>query len=290
MRNLKILIFGAYSNFGKILSKYLRKKNYRIYKIGRAKNSQVKINGLNSIPHILKEKSPDLIINLIGETNVDFCEKYKERAYEANVRTLEKIYKSKKIHKLNFKLIHISSDQVYSKSKSRLSSKEKDVNPINYYAKSKIRGEKIALKMKSVILRTNFVGKQSKLRKLSFTDWIYLTSLKKKKINGFKNIYFNPLHTSSLCKVIEKIINYKNIYGIFNAGSKKGISKGMFIYQFLKKFKREDLIKLKNYSPSMSIARRPLNMKMNTTKLENKLKIRLPDVNKEILKSINDYL
>ena len=43
--------------------------------------------------------------------------------------------------------------------------------------------------MKSVILRTNFVGKQSKLRKLSFTDWIYLTSLKK-KINGFKNIYF----------------------------------------------------------------------------------------------------
>ena len=74
--------------------------------------------------------------------------------------------------------------------------------------------------MKSVILRTNFVGKQSKLRKLSFTDWIYLTSLKK-KINGFKNIYFNPLHTSSLCKVIEKIINYKNIYGIFNAGSKK---------------------------------------------------------------------
>ena len=40
----------------------------------------------------------------------------------------------------------------------------------------------------------------------------------------------------------------------------------------------------------MSIARRPLNMKMNTTKLENKLKIRLPDVNKEILKSINDYL
>ncbi len=64
----------------------------------------------------------------------------------------------------------------------------------------------------------------------------------------------------------------------------------MFIYQFLKKFKREDLIKLKNYSPSMSIARRPLNMKMNTTKLENKLKIRLPDINKEILKSINDYL
>ena len=40
----------------------------------------------------------------------------------------------------------------------------------------------------------------------------------------------------------------------------------------------------------MSIAKRPLNMKMDCTKLENKFKIKLPETNKEIYKSIIDYL
>jgi len=287
---LKILILGAYSNFGIILSKYLKKKNYIIYKSGRGNQSQIKINKLDNIPKIIKEKKPDVVINLIGETDVDFCEKYKKKAYDANVKILEKIYKSKKIYNLHFRLIHISSDQVYSKSKSQKLNSEIDVNPINYYAKTKAKGEKIASKMNSVILRTNFIGKQSTSRKLSFTDWIYFAYLKKKKMNGFKNVYFNPLHTSSLCKIIDRIIKYKDVYGIFNAGSKKGISKGAFIYKFLKGFKKSSLVKLIDYSPSMSIAKRPLNMKMDCTKLENKFKIKLPEINKEIDKSIIDYL
>jgi dTDP-4-dehydrorhamnose reductase len=86
---LKILILGAYSNFGIILSKYLKKKNYIIYKSGRGNQSQIKINKLDNIPKIIKEKKPDVVINLIGETDVDFCEKYKKKAYNANVKILD---------------------------------------------------------------------------------------------------------------------------------------------------------------------------------------------------------
>ena len=103
--------------------------------------------------------------------------------------------------------------------------KENQTNPINYYSKTKLIGEKYALKQKAIILRTNFIGRQSTYSKLSLSDWIVFSLKNKVMIKGYDNIYFNPIHTSSLCKIISKIIEYKKIYGVFNLGSKKYISK-----------------------------------------------------------------
>ena len=88
----------------------------------------------------------------------------------------------------------------------------------------------VAKKTISTIFRTNYIGKT----KTNLTSWIY-NNLKKKKIKlmHLKNIYFSPLHVSTLVSLIEKSMK-KKIVGVFNLGSKNKISKAEFAEKFSK--------------------------------------------------------
>ena len=65
--------------------------------------------------------------------------------------------------------------------------------------------EKICLKNKSLILRTNFFGK-SYNKKQSFSDWIFRSFNNKKEFYLFKDVYFNPLRIYTICNIIKNII------------------------------------------------------------------------------------
>ena len=101
------------------------------------------------------------------------------------VRNLVKAIKK---YKNNIHLIHISTDQVYSGKGNHT---ESIVHPINYYGKSKLKGELAAKKINSTIFRTNYIGKTK--NKSNLTSWIY-NNLKKKKIQLMHLRIFILLH------------------------------------------------------------------------------------------------
>ena len=70
----KILIFGAYGNLGTAFYLLMRNK-YRIYRVGRGKNSQIVNSRLGNCKKIIENVNPDFILNLISETNVEKCER-----------------------------------------------------------------------------------------------------------------------------------------------------------------------------------------------------------------------
>ena len=80
---------------------------------------------------------------------------------------LEKILMGIKLTSQKIKFIHISTDHLYS-NKKNIPNKESDVNIVNNYARTKFKGEKIAQKHNSIIIRTNFIGKQSVKKKKIF--------------------------------------------------------------------------------------------------------------------------
>jgi dTDP-4-dehydrorhamnose reductase len=282
----KLLIFGAYGNLGKVISKELSGK-FQVFKVGRDKKSHIKIKNYIGIPKTIKKIAPDIIINLIAETNVDDCEINKEKAKVANIETVKKIVEGIKKVKKIIKFVHFSTDQVYSYKK--VPNKEKDAHPINYYAKTKLLSERIALRCDAIVLRTNFIGKQPTQKKLSLTDWIYFNIKKNKKMYGFKNIFFNPVHISTISKILIKIINKKKIKGIFNLGSKNYISKNDLIKIFLKRSKKLNLLESIDYKRNNLLAIRPLNMVMDSNKIEKKLSMKMPTILNEINKSLKEY-
>ena len=276
---VKIGIFGSNSFLIHNIKNMLTKK-HAVKLIGR-KNFDIKSSySKQNIEKIIKNNNFDIIINAIGYTNIEKNEKYPLRANKVNVKITKYICNAITLSKKNIFFIHFSSDHLYSKKNE---SKEDSVQILNHYAKTKFESEKYAKKINSIILRTNFFGYSNHPKKLSFSDWIIDNLKNNRKINLYKDIYFSPLHFSTIGKVLLLIIRKKNS-GIFNLGSKKGLSKYEFALE-IAKIKNFDLnlIKPVNYNEKLNVIR-PKDMRMNCKYFERSFNFKLPTLKNEIRK------
>ena len=84
------------------------------------------------------------------------CEENKTLAWKTNVDSVKKIVEECK--KINSKLIFLSSDYVYS-GKNSLIEETDSLDPLNYYGKTKLEGEKLVSTLeKFLIIRTAWVN------------------------------------------------------------------------------------------------------------------------------------
>ena len=286
---MRIIVAGASGLLGCSLVPRLLSSGYEVFTLGRSNNMDLCLDASErTILHeALTSINPDIIINLIAITDVDFCEHNPTLAFRINVQTTENIVKWVKTKSTSCHLIHIASDHVYDNFGEQ---SEDDVLIRNYYAFSKYASELVALNTRSTILRTNFFGKSYCKNRNSFSDWIFMNLKNGSSFQVFSDVLFSPLNMETLISVIEKIMNEKPI-GIFNAGSKYGMSKAEFALLFAK------FVGYHNHSISMcSIndfknlnACRPKNMVMSSCKLERALSINMPSLEKEIYKAAGEY-
>lgn len=112
----KVILLGATGMLGETLTPFIVSRGYEVITHGRVGSIASYCADLDSIHEafsLLDSSKPDVIINLIGLTDVDRCETKPNEAYRADVRTLEHITSwirqaAKRCH-----LVHISTDQVY---------------------------------------------------------------------------------------------------------------------------------------------------------------------------------
>ncbi len=219
------------------------------------------------------------IINLAAYTDVDGCEKNKKNCDAVNVKLVKNICEGIKLCNFKIKLIHFSTDQMYSNKKIN---NEKNTKIKNYYTLSKIKSEKLAMRVNAIVLRTNFFGKSLTKKRISFSDWIYNSIKNNKKIYLADDIYFSPISIDRLIKIILKLLNSKNI-GIYNIGSKNGISKYQFGYVFAKNSNLDlkKIIKVKKRNLRF-LAKRNNDMRMKLNKFEKDFNMKLPAMYNEL--------
>lgn len=284
-----ILVLGASGLLGGQLTSGQYLKKYKIFSQSLKSKTDLNfdITEYNQVIQMIKYTNPDFIINLVGLTNVDVCEKLPDLAFKLNVKTVENIVEAIKNTPNKPYLIHISTDQVYDGVDLSL---ENNINIKNHYAFSKYSGELIACKTKCTIFRTNFFGKSRVSSRNSLTDWLFKELILDNQINVFENVYFNPLSMHSLCKIIELAIE-KKYEGVFNLGSNNGINKADFALIFARylNFPIIKINKIKIEDASFLFAYRPKNMMMKLSKFENKFNIRLPNLIEEIRLVTEEY-
>jgi dTDP-4-dehydrorhamnose reductase len=288
---LKILILGSSGLLGNNIYREIKKnKKISLFHTGLTKR---KFNLTNKIElqNLILSIKPDLIINTIGLTDIEICEKKNKISKEINYGIIQKMFDLKKKKKLNFKLIHISTDQLYNLNKNIKNSEKSKIFLANNYCKHKRAAEIICLKNKALIFRTNFFGK-SFTKSKSFTDWVFNKFKNNKKFYLFNDVYFNPLRIKSLVKIISTIINkrlYIN-YGLYNLGSKDAIYKNQFAILFAKKVG----IYKKNYSNinvnKLLKVKRSTNMFMDVNKFEKIFNLDLPSIKSEIINEAKEYI
>jgi dTDP-4-dehydrorhamnose reductase len=277
---------GAYGMLGSELSPVLIRSGHSVFRQGRSNSADYQVDPCCSkdVAGLLDATDPEVIVNLIAETNVDTCEAEPGKAYIANTRTVEVVAAA--IRGRGIHLVHISTDQVYS---GKGPHREDCVQPCNVYALSKLCGEMVAATVDATILRTNYVGASRAKGRLGFTDWVINSLRERKSITLFEDVLFSPLHVNTLCEFVAVVIK-KRISGTFNAGTFDGLSKADFV------LKLADLLNLDVSCAKMGcakdanlVARRPLDMRLATGKLEYALGIRSPGMNETIELVARDY-
>ena len=285
---MKILILGSSGFLGKLIYNKL-KNNFNVINNG-LKKKRISLVDFKRTNDLLLNINPNLIINCAALTNIDQCEKFPKKSYDVNVKVVENIFKVKKKNNLNFFFIQFSTDSLYD-SKNNINNKETKIPKIhNIYTRHKNIVEKICLKNKSLIFRTNFFGKY----KNNITNWIYKETISKskKEINLFDDINFSPLRATRIAEIISYIIQkgYYNKNGIYNLGSRNGLSKYNFAILFLKKLnflKKKKINKVK--SSQYVKVKRSRNMRMSVVKFEKNFRMKLNTLKKEISLCANEY-
>ncbi len=207
---------------------------------------------------------PDVIINLIANSNLKYCENNKKNAYELNVIFTEKICKL--CNEINSKLIHISSDYVFDGKNGNYNENDQ-TNPVNYYGYTKQLSEEITLKYsKNVVIRTSSVY-DLKL-KTNFLKFIFEKLNKKEKVFVFNDIFITPILVDELIESILRIVTSEKS-GIFHISGDQCVSKFEFVKIVAKKwgFSNELIIPTSVKSVEQKILR-PSNSCLNNKKFK----------------------
>ena len=287
---MKVLVLGSSGLLGSTLVPILKYGGHEVIEQSLSSSTQynVDMSDSNKASTFLSKTDPEIIINLIGLTDVDRCEIDINSAYELNVKTVEHISSYIKDINPECRLIHISTDQVYDGDGLQT---ENYVTLKNYYAFSKYSGEIAARICSGTILRTNFFGKSLCSKRLSLTDWVSQSLSSGKKIYAFNDVFFNPLSMNTISNILLKIIDFKTS-GTYNLGSRNPMSKADFIFKFAKhnSLNTENIENVSIDDVEFIKTYRPKNMQMDCSKIEKELSIELPDLQSELIKETKNYV
>lgn len=159
--------------------------------------------------------NPDYIVNCVGLLIEDSKNRPLDAIYlNAYLPHLLKSY----AEKVNAKLIHISTDCVFSGNKGAYSElDEKDGTSI--YARTKSLGE--IIDNRHLTLRTSVVGPELKLNGTELFNW-FMSQFK--PINGYTKSIWSGVSTIELAKAVKRAIS-QNTVGLYQITNNDKISK-----------------------------------------------------------------
>ena len=304
----KMLVIGGTSLLGyKLLSntndfELYASYNKNIINLKNVETLKIDITNKKNCEKIFDLK-PDIIINTAAITNVDYCEKFEKNAFDVNVTGTKNI--AKIAEKLGSKLIHISTDAVFSGSKKFYVEEDKP-NPISVYGKTKLESEKIISKVNdSVILRPSvlfgwipfeYIKTKDESRKtMNFGLWVIDQLYKNNKISIVNDQINTPTLADNLAENIIEIIK-TDLTGIFHLSGLSCISRLDFSKKIAKTFGYSDNLississeKLKQIAPRtlesclkcdkiVQNGVNLLNIDQSIEKMYNQIKLEKPEI------------
>jgi dTDP-4-dehydrorhamnose reductase len=286
---IRILIAGATGLLGSSLSPFLAAAGHEIIRHAKAGSADIHCDcsDLESTVEMIAAVQPDVIINLVALTNVDFCEMHPDAAYRANVLSVQNLCSAIKSVRASCHLVHLSTDMVYDGPGPH---SEVQVTIRNTYALSKLAAELTASQVVNTVLRTNFVGRSKATGRDSLSDWLFEALSRQVAINVFDDVFFNPLSIRTLCTMLLRVVEERPC-GLFNLGSQGGLSKAEMAFEFAKCLGLSSRAMSRSTVDAMTSlkARRPKDMRMDCGNFAKTLNVTLPTLTEEIRIVAKDY-
>jgi dTDP-4-dehydrorhamnose reductase len=229
--NKKIFIIGSSGLVGSNLLSFCSRYSFlTIPTFHRYFPEEYRETGLNldiTNPQALRESletvDPDCVVNL-SCLGVAFCENDPERAYQVQVAGVRDLADACKEY--NIRLIHLSTDMVYSGNKGTAYNLSDVPDPTSVYGKTKLDGEEAIQEIGGsyVIIRSALVLGRGRFRRGGFLDWMVERIAGGKELPLFTDQLRTPLVVDDLIDTIFALAE-ASFTGILLAGGDEGVNR-----------------------------------------------------------------
>jgi dTDP-4-dehydrorhamnose reductase len=225
----KVIILGAHGMLGHVVYKYLDEfTNYALFSTTHstkltANCYTIDVLKTDQLLNLLDTLQPDIVINCIGKLIRDSSNDHATAIY---INSYIPHLLSKSIKRWDGKLIHISTDCVFSGKKGDYT--ETDLSDANdMYGKSKYLGE--VDNSSDLTIRTSIIGPDLNSDGDGLFNWFMKQN---SEVIGYDKTFWSGITTLELAKAIHAAIE-QNLTGLINISSKNKISK----FELLQKIK-----------------------------------------------------
>ena len=229
----KVVVIGCKGMAGHVVKTCLESTGvYDVWGIARGIDSGQKLINLDvsntkELESILDNGSFDVVINCIGLLNKT-AEDNPELAVWFNSYFPQLLASYGKKH--NFKLVHISTDCVFS-GKEGGYKEDSFKNGIGFYAQSKALGE--VINAKDLTFRTSIIGPELNENGIGLFHWFMSQN---DEIFGYSEAYWSGVTTIELAKGIHEAIK-QDLTGLYHFVNSSKISKFDLVNEFNSNFR-----------------------------------------------------
>lgn len=210
----KILVTGCNGQLGRAINKEYAGENIEFINTDVMETETsiaLDITNLEEVIRLTEEKKPDVIINCAAYTAVDACEQNWELAYKINAIGPRNL--SIAANKVSAKLIHVSTDYVFSGDGTKPYTEFDEVCPKSAYGKTKLEGEKFVenLAKRYFIIRTAWLYGEGK----NFVKTMLRLAETNGEVSVVNDQIGSPTSATELARMIHHLEPTEN-YGLFH--------------------------------------------------------------------------
>lgn len=217
----KVVLIGSSGQLGTDIVRIFHDKKY--FEIISLTHKDVDVTNYVSARQILKELSPDIIINTAAYHNVDEVEENAERAFLVNSISQKNL--AELCSEQSWKMVFISTDYVFGQDKERKTPyKENDLTgPVNVYGVSKVAGEQLTqyLCEKHFIIRVSglFGVAGSSGKGTNFVETMVRLGKEQGEVNIVNDQTLSPTYTKNVVENLHELLK-TDLYGLYHMTSK----------------------------------------------------------------------
>ena len=207
---MRILLTGARGQLGVELNNQLRTIHTN-YEMICTDYDTLDITNLVQVREVIKNNSPDIVINCAAHTAVDKCEEDIENAYKINAIGPKNLAIT--CNEIGAKLIQISTDYVFSGDVPGARREDDLTGPQSIYGTSKLLGEEYVKTFckKHFIIRTAWLYGEGN----NFVRTMLKLAETNKELNVVGDQFGSPTSTKDLAKAIIELMQTE-YYGTFH--------------------------------------------------------------------------
>jgi dTDP-4-dehydrorhamnose reductase len=230
----KIIVLGVNGMAGHIIAQGLSSdKAYEVVTVARSESIinpsiLMDVSDFSSLRKLIQNANASVIINCIGLLNKT-AEDNADQAILLNSYLPHFLESETK--KTNTKVIHISTDCVFSGDEGNYTEKSFK-NGKGFYAQSKALGELDNLK--DLTFRTSIIGPELNTNGIGLFHWF---SQQVGTVNGYTNAYWTGITTIELLNAIKMAID-ENLTGLYHLVNEEKITKFNLVKIFNKVFNK----------------------------------------------------